>query len=70
MIEQDLTQELWEPLTPQQIAARLGLTQREVDVLRKRLNIGEKPKKNSAVPPEGSEGNGSGGVPAPAKPPN
>lgn len=66
---QELTQELWEQLTPQQISERFGLTEREVEVLRKRFDIGEK-QKDSAVPPQGSEGNGSGGVPASAKPPN
>jgi len=70
MIEQELTQELWEQLTPQQIAERFGLTVREVEVLRKRFNIGKKAKDDSSVPPNGSEDNGSGGVPAPAKPPN
>jgi len=68
MIEQELTQELWEQLTPQQIAARFGLTVREVEVLRKRFDIGEKSEEDSSVPPNGGEDNGSGGVPAPAKP--
>ena len=65
MIEQELTQQLWEQLTPQQIAERFGLTEREVKVLRMRFGIGD-----FSDPPKGSDDNGSGGVPAPAKPPN
>jgi len=70
MNEQELTQALWEQLTPQQIAQRFGLTVREVDVLRKRFDTGEKPKDHSPVPPKDGEDNGSGGIPAPAKPPS
>ena len=70
MIEQDLTQDLWEQLTPQQISERFGLTEREIEVLRKRFDIGENMKNDSVHPPKGSEGSGSGGVPSPAKPPN
>jgi len=70
MIEQDLTEKSWEELTSREISERFGLTKREVDVLRKRFGIVDKSEDNSPVPPEDGEDNGSGGVPAPAKPPN
>lgn len=72
MVDQDLTQELWEQLTDDQVVERFGLSMREVKVLRQRFGNFEKSEDNSSVPPnEGEdEDNGSGGVPAPAKPPS
>jgi len=70
MIEKELTQELLEQLTPRQISERFGLTDREVEVLRKRFGIIEKTEEDPSLPPKGGEDDGSGGVPAPANPLN
>lgn len=70
MADQELTQELWEQLTDDQVVERFGLTKREVKVLRQRFGNIEKAEDISSVPPKEGEDNGSGGVPAPAKPPS
>jgi len=46
------------------------LTPHEIDVLRTRFGLSEKLDTTTAIPPKGSTGDdGTGGVPAPAKPP-
>jgi len=47
------------------------LTPREAEVLRKRFGLFEETKKpEPTTPPDSDENGGSGGVPAPAKPPS
>lgn len=47
------------------------LTPREAEVLRKRFGLFEESKKpKPTAPPDSDEDGGSGGVPAPAKPPS
>jgi len=67
MIEQELTTRQLEKLTPRDLAKRFGLSELEIKVLRERFGITEK---SNPLPPREDEDNGSGGVPAAAKPLN
>jgi len=46
------------------------LTPREAEVLRERFGIVDDGEESISIPPSSSEEGGSGGVPAPAKPPS
>jgi len=70
MCEQEITVEMLEKLTTRELVGRFALTYREVEVLRERFSVSDRSKDDysSSIPQNGGDDNGSGGVPAPAKP--